>query len=452
MRSQSGFLRSLRAKDAAALVVGCVIGVGIFRAAAPVAAHLSSAPLILAVWAVGGALSFCGALCYAELGAAYPKSGGDYVYITRAYGSTVGFLFGWTKLFVERIGTLAVLAFVFAEYLSYLAPLGPAGVKGTAIAVIAALSFANVVGVRVGARLQNGLTFLKVLVLLGIIGAGFWGLRGGGPQQVPLSAEGSAFGTLRAFGMALVFVIWTYGGWNESTYVAEEIRDPHRALPWSIFTGLAGVTALYLAVNFIYLQHVPVGRLADTPLVAAEVMRKMLGDAGAAAVSAGVALSALGALNGEILTGGRILFAVGRDHALFERLSGIHARFSTPAWALAFNAAGASVLVWAGTFERLVTYSTVVMSVFFGMTALAVIILRKREPDVVRPYRVWGYPVTPILFAAGMAFFVANVAWMQPREAILGFGLLLAGLPLYGLSRALARPASFGKRCGARRP
>lgn len=430
---------SLRFWDATAIVVGCVIGVGVFRVAAPIAEHVATPGLVMLVWLVGGLLSFCGALCFAELGAAYPKSGGDYVYLSKAYGPTVGFLFGWTKLFVERIGTIAILGHVFAEYLGYLVPSGTLGIKLCATLGVAALTAANIVGLHLGKQLQNVLTLMKVAALLAIVGIGWFHPPVALGLEQPIWPERFTPQSLQAFGVALVFVIWTYGGWNEVTYVAEEVQDPKRTLPASILWGVGAITILYLAVHWVYLKFVPLAAMPEKPLIAAEVMEAMLGPLGAAVTALMVACSALGACNGEILTGGRIALAMGRDHALFRHLSVVHPTAKTPARALAFNAAGASVLIWAGTFEQIVTYSTVVLAIFFVMTALAVPVLRRRDPATPRPYRVWGYPVTPALFIGGTGLFVANVAWMQPRETLLGFGLLTLGLPLYGWSQTMRK-------------
>ncbi len=438
-----GLKRALGLADATALVVGCTIGAGIFRMAAPIAGHLHTAGLVMAIWVIGGFVSFCGALCYAELGAAYPKTGGDYIYISKAYGPAAGFLFGWTKVFTERIGTIAILGFVFAEYLGFLFPYGSIGTKAVATAAILLLTAANVVGIHVGKGVQNFLTALKLCALGGIIGVGLMNGSSATPgQAVWFTSTGPAsvdFGTLRALGVALVFVLWTYGGWTESAYVAEEIRDPHRNLPWSILLGLGIVTLLYLAVNWVYLLYIPLDQMPGKPLVAAEVMKGVLGPAGGKVAALMVAASAFGALNGYILTSGRILLALGRDHPLFSRLSSVDPRFATPVKALSFNALSALGLVWLGTFEQIVTYSTVVISIFFALAALGVIVLRVRDPLTPRPYRVWGYPVTPVLFVLAMGLFVADVTWMQPRESLFGFGLMALGVPLYAWSRALGR-------------
>ncbi len=427
--------------DAAALVVGCTIGAGIFRMASPISKSIQSPGLFMGIWVLGGLISFCGALCYAELGAAYPKAGGDYAYITKAYGPMAGFLFGWTKVFTERIGTIAILGFVFSEYLGFVLPYGPVGTKAMATGAILFLTLANVVGIHVGKGVQNFLTSLKILAIAGIIVAGFLSVRHGHGAALgqPFFGDVLNLGTLQSLGVALVFVLWTYGGWGEATYMVEEMKDPPRTLPWSILWGLTLVTGLYLAVNWVYMMYIPLSEMPGHPLVAAEVMRIIFGPIGGTATALIVASSAFGALNGFIMTSGRILMAVGRDHPLFARLAHIHPVFATPAKAILFNSIGAIVLVWTGTLDQIVTYSTVVISIFFAMAALSVIFLRIRDPHAPRPYRVWGYPVTPILFALAMILFIINVTFMQPKDALLGFVLLTLGFPLYGWSRALER-------------
>ncbi len=437
-QSRKGSLRrSLGLLDATALVVGCTIGVGVFRAAASVAKHLHSSGLIFLVWVAGGLICFCGALCYAELGAAYPKAGGDYVYLTKAYGRIAGFLFGWTKLFIERIGTIAILGFVFAEYLGFLFHFSQQETKVMATAAIIFLTAANAIGVHVGKRIQNFLTVLKVLALTAIIVVGLAAGKGSVDLLQPVWPSQPERGLLASFGVALVFVLWTYGGWADSTYLAEEIKQPEKNLPLSMLWGLALITGLYLIVNMVYMLYIPLAEMPQRPLVAAEVMQAALGPIGGKVTSLMVACSAFGALNGMIITSSRILLAVGRDHPLFGQLAHIHPQFATPIWALTFNTVVASLLVWLGTFEQIVTYSTVVISVFFAMGAFAVILLRLKEPKTPRPYRVWGYPVTPLIFVAATAVFIVDVAVMEPKAAVFGFGLLVLGFPLYVWSQAL---------------
>ena len=432
--------RDLRLFDATALVIGCIIGAGIFRMASPISSVLQYPGLILAAWVLGGLISLTGALCYAELGAAFPKSGGDYVYLTKAFGRVTGFLFGWTKLFIERTGTIAILGFVFAEYLGFFTHYGPVGSKIAASLAILGLTGCNIVGIHYAKEVQNFFSTLKVLALVGIIITGIvcWGKIDAGAnftQWFPSTING---GTFMGLGMALVFVLWTYGGWTESAYVAEEINNPTRDLPWSIILGLALTTTLYLIVNLIYMAYVPLTEMVSKKLVASEMMTRAVGSWGAIIITLAVVCSTFGALNGYILTSSRILFAIGKDHALFGELGKINPTFSTPVRALFFNAGWALVLVWTGTLDSIVTYSTVIISIFYAMAGASVFILRKKYPDVPRPFKVWGYPFTPLIFIATTAAFIWSVWSQSPKDALWGFLLLIAGIPLYALSLFLS--------------
>ena len=418
------------------LVVGCIVGVGIFRTASSIAGHLQSPLLILALWVLGGVVSLCGALCYAELAAMFPASGGDYIYISRIYGRRWGFLFGWTKLFIERTGTIAILGFVFAEYIRRVVPYDTSLLRPVASAAVLLLTAVNIAGVRWGKYVQNLFTALKIVALGSLIAAGVHAFAAGNTVLPNWTAPTLTLPLVQSFGVAFVFVLWTYGGWTEAAYVAEEIRDPTRNVPRAIIGGLALTTILYVLVNWSYFLFIPIGRLPETPLVAAGVMQEALGDAGAVFITWMIACSAFGALNGYILTGGRILYAMGRDHALFARLGRVHPRFHTPTAALWLNAAVAVALIFTKTFEQIMTYSTVVISLFFTMAVLGVMVLRRTQPALPRPHTTWGYPVTPLIFILTMIGFMADVCVKEPREAAFGFGLLILGLPLYRWSQA----------------
>ncbi len=424
-------VRSLGLTDATLLVIGCIVGVGIFRTAGPIASHVHSPVLILALWLVGGLVSLCGALCYAELSAMFPESGGDFIYISRIYGRFWGFLFGWTKLFIERTGTIAILGFVFAEYLSRIAAYSPTVLRWVAAGAILLLTAVNVAGIRWGTYVQNLFAVLKVGALGSLILAGAFTLAAGRAIAVDWSLPAWDGPLVQSLGVAFVFVLWTYGGWTEAAYVAEEVKEPTRAIPKAILGGVALTTTLYLLVNWSYLLFIPMERLPSTPLVASASMQALLGNPGAVFIVSMIACSAFGALNGYILTGARILYAMGRDHALFAGLGAVHPRFRTPAVALWTNAAIAIGLVCTKTFEQIMTYSTVVISVFFTMAVFGVLILRRRRPDQARPYRAWGYPVTPLLFCLVMIGFILDVCVKEPAESAFGFALLALGLPLY---------------------
>ncbi|MBI3996758.1 MAG: amino acid permease [Candidatus Omnitrophica bacterium] len=430
-------IRSLGLYDATMLVVGCIVGVGIFRTASSIAGHLQSPILILALWVFGGLLSLCGALCYAELAAMFPASGGDYVYTTKIYGRFWGFLFGWTKLFIERTGTIAILGFVFAEYFRRVLPYGDATLHWVAAGSIVLLTFVNVAGVRWGKYVQNVFTTLKILALLCLIIAGARALLGHHAIAADWAIPPLSLRTLQSAGVALVFVLWTYGGWTEAAYVAEEVRDPIRSVPRAIIGGVILTTILYLFVNWSYLVFVPIDQLSKTPLVASRVMYDAWGNAGATFIAWMIACSAFGALNGYILTGGRILYAIGKDHALFARLGQIDPTHHTPALALWVNAAIAVVLVFTKTFDQIMTYSTVAISIFFAMVVFGVIVLRRRHPELARPYKTFGYPVTPILFCVTMIGFIANLWIEAPKDTAFGFVWMAVGVPLYWWSQRL---------------
>ena len=434
-KRQPTLVRALGVGDATMLVVGCIVGVGIFRTASSIATHLHSPALMLVLWIFGGLLSLCGALCYAELAAMFPASGGDYIYISKIYGRFWGFMFGWTKLFIERTGTIAILGFVFAEYLGRLVPLGTGALRWMAGGAILLLTAVNVVGVRWGTYVQNLFTALKIVALGSIVCVGVSAAVTGNTVQPQWALPPIDLSLIQSMGVALIFVLWTYGGWTEAVYVAEEVRDPTRNIPRAIIGGLVLTTVLYILVNWSYLLFVPIERLAHTPLVASEVMHEALGTFGATFIAWMVACSAFGALNGYILTGGRILYAMGQDHTLFARLGAVHPTFRTPALALWTNAFIAIGLVCTKTFDQIMTYSTVVISVFFTLGVLGVIVLRRTHPRAARPYRAWGYPFTPILFCLTMVGFIADVCVKEPKEAAFGFLLLAVGLPLYWWSR-----------------
>ena len=435
MTRHASLLRSLGLFDATMLVVGCIVGVGIFRTASSIAGQLPWPSLILLLWIIGGLLSLCGALCYAELASMYPSSGGDYIYITEVYGRFWGFLFGWTKLFIERTGTIAILGIVFAEYARRIVPYDESMKGWVASAAIVLLTSVNVAGVRWGKYVQNVFTALKIVALATLIGVGLRAFVQHNTVEPDWAVPSLTFPMIQSAGVAFVFVLWTFGGWTEAAYVAEEVKEPTRNVPRAIIGGVLLTTVLYALVNWSYLLFIPMERLAHTPLVASTVMQDAVGASGAAFIAWMIACSAFGALNGYILTGGRILYAIGKQHALFAQLGRINPSFRTPMVALWTNAAIAIGLVFTKTFDQIMTYSTVVISVFFTMAVVGVMVLRHRQPKLPRPYRTWGYPVTPVLFILTYLGFIADVCVKEPREAGFGFGLLALGLPLYWWSQ-----------------
>ncbi|MBL0059792.1 MAG: amino acid permease [Elusimicrobia bacterium] len=428
--------------DASALVVGCIIGAGIFRLSDSVARCSSSVGLFAAAWVIGGLLSLCGALVWAELATRFPKNGGEYVFLTEAYGPAWGFVYGWTRLFVSRTGTLAILAYVFAEHAVQVGRLEPSAVKPLATAAVLLLTGLNILGLRFGKGIQNVFTALKLLALFGIIAVGLAAGKGDTAHFAPLWGSGRNW--ISQLGLALIPVLWTYGGWYEAAYVAGEVRDPQRNLPRAIVGGLLSVTVVYLLVNVVYLYYLPLPVLRETNLVAAGAMDRLFPGTVGRVVAAMVMISTFGALNGYILSGGRILEALGEDHGLFRIFGRRSAITQTPILAMLGNAGITLVLVWTGTLDTIVTYTEVVIYLFFAVTGISLFLFRRKGGVPAGIYPVWAYPWTPLLFIALNVAIAVNGIWEQPRESLLGIAVAAVGFPLYLLSRRLdsrRRPA-----------
>ncbi len=430
--------RGLGLLDAGALVVGCVIGAGIFRLSDSVAQQSPSAFMFLLAWVLGGVLSLAGALCFAELSTLYPKTGGDYVFLTEGYGPAWGFLFGWTKLFVQRTGTTAIISYIFAEHTCRAFGCPPSFAKWLATAAILFVTGANIAGLRFGKSIQNVFTGLKVLAILLIILAGAAFQKGSVQNFTPFWPEWSPR-LISQTGLALIFVLWTYGGWEGAAHVAEEVKEPEKNVPRALVGGLLAVMGLYILINLVYLYYMPLGEMRGTDLVAAGTMDKIWPGLGGRVVAGMVMASTLGALNGFVLATSRVLYALGKDHALFRWLGRVHPATQTPVRALASFAAVSLLLVWTGTLDKIVTYTEVIIYIFFAMTGVTLYVFRRRMPDAPRAYKVWGYPWVPALFVLMCLAFAANAIREQPREALLGVFVAGLGLPLYWLSNGLSR-------------
>jgi len=424
--------RQLGFFDAVCMMVGIVIGVGIYESPPRVAANVSDPTALLMAWALGGVLAFIGALCYAELATAYPRSGGDYVYLSRAYGSWVGFLYGWAELLVIRTGSIAAMSFVFSDYMTRIAPLGPRSSVVYAVCIVGLLSLVNVRGVREGKWTQNALTVSKVLgisiiVLIGV----FSTLTPGSSPSASSISSGS-------FPLAMIFVLWTYGGWHENAYIAAEVKQPQRTIPRSLLFGTGFVTLMYLAINWAFLRGLGFQQVRASQAVAADVLSLSFGSAGAHLMVILVAVSALGAVNGQIFTGARISYALGQDHRVLSRLGTWSERFGTPTWALIIQALiTMTLIVTIGSrdgFEALVKYTAAVFWFFFLLTGVSLFILRWKDREQARPYLVIGYPLTPLVFCMSSAYMLYGSLSYAPQESLLGAAIVLVGLPLYWLS------------------
>ncbi len=414
------------------ILVGTVIGSGIFIVPATMAAEVKTPFLLFTVWVVGGALSFFGALAFAELGAAFPQAGGMYVFLREAYGRMTAFLFGWTLFLVIDSGAVATLAMAFAsKYLPYFVDLPPWGTRAVALALIALLLAINYAGARFGAFVQNTLMIIKFAGIVGMSAAVFL-VGDGQPSHFAAAPAPDAGGSLIGpFGVALVASLWAYKGWEIVTFSAGEMKNPTRDLPLGLLAGSALVLVLYLVANAAYLWIFPIERIAGSTRIAADVMGVLFGPAGAALIAAVILCSIAGAANGNVLTAPRVFYAMARDGVFFKQLAAVHPAYHTPHVSILAMGAWAAVLTLSGTFEQLATYVVFGQWIFFGLTVGAVFILRRTRPDLPRPYRTWGYPVTPAIFIAASFYIAVNTLITQPLNALAGLAIIALGVPAY---------------------
>jgi APA family basic amino acid/polyamine antiporter len=433
--------RELSGFDLTMVAIGSTIGAGIFLTPAVVAGSLPTAPLILSVWILGGLLTVAGALTFAELGAMMPRAGGVYVYLTEAFGGLVGFLYGWAYFLVVNTGSLAALSIAFATYLGYFVPLGPSAIKLVAVAGIVILTVINVVGVKAGGLFSDVFTALKLVGILGLIGVGL--LLGTGARTdfadaaLPQESLGSAFA------VALIGVLFSYGGWHHATFVAGEAKDPKRTLPIAMIVGAGTVMVIYLLTNVAYMRLMSPAEMAASSRLGSEAAERVFGTAGGTLVTLVIFISTFGTAGIYTLTAPRIYFAMARDGAFFKRVADVHPRFQTPAVAIVLQSVWVIVLIlfW-GTFESLISYVTFTDGVFFALAAASVLVLRARQPHAVRPYRTLGYPVTPLFFVAVQSWFVLSILVARPAQAWAGLLLLALGVPVYYYWRARHRRAA----------
>ena len=429
---------SLTTLDAVALIVGLVVGVGIFRAPQLVAENTGSVALFLGAWVVGGLVSLIGALCYAELTTTYPNAGGEYHFLRRAFGADLAFLFAWSRSSVIQTGSIAILAYVFGDYLAPVLSVDRISSPILAAIAVVALTGLNLAGLRHGKRTQVLLTLAELIGLGTVIVIGLFLLDG------PVAAEPVDRGTgggLAGLGLAMVFVLLTYGGWNEAAYISAEVRDGPRAMSRTLLLGIGIITTLYLLANLAYLHALGLRGVSSSSVVAADVMRAALGPWGATLLSVAVAISALGSANATIITGARTTYALGRDFGAFHSLGRWNDRDSTPVNALFLQGALALGLVAFGAvarsgFEAMVAYTAPVFWFFLALVALSVIVLRQREPERARPFRVPFYPILPLIFFGTALFMLYASIRYAGTGALIGVAVMLAGLPVLLLVRA----------------
>ena len=417
--------------DATMINAGGIIGSGIFMVPATIALLTGSTSLILAVWVFGGLISLFGALSVAELGAAMPRAGGQFVYLNEAYGPVWGYLYGWSCVAVINTASIAAVGVAFSEYLGFFFPLSTMGIKSVAILSVILLTIINILDVKSGARAQNIFTLLKIGAIFGIISLGLV-MDGGSAENIqPFYPDRPLPALVGPLGLAMVSVLWTYDGWIFITYVAGEVKNPGRNIPLSLVFCMLIVISIYLLINFVFTYTLGIGAMGTSTLVASDSAFIFLGEKGAVLVSIIILISLLGANNGFILTSARINYAMARNRLFFQQAAKVHPKFKSPANALIIQAVWACALTFSGTYNQLITYIIFASWIFYAMSCAAVIILRKKRPEMKRPYKTPGYPYIPIIFILFAVFLTFNTILEAPRDAAVGAGIILAGLPLY---------------------
>jgi APA family basic amino acid/polyamine antiporter len=436
--AETTLARELRLRDPTAIVVGTIIGSGIFLVPGRVATHLDSLGAVLLVWLVGGVLSLCGALSIAEIGAAFPGAGGLYVYLRHAYGRPAGFLYGWGLLCMIHSGSIATLAVAFGLYLSQLLFLSNGEQKAVGVGCILILTYVNCLGIRPGKLVQNLLTVIKLggLSLMTLL------LFARGRPLTSLAGDFWPEGPLRLawlpFGAALVAVLWAYEGWHVVSFAAGEIKQPTRDLPRSLFHGTLIITGSYLLANAAYYSVLSGAEIRQGDTVAATAMSQAFGPIASGLVSLLILVSIFGAMNGMVLTGPRVYYAMAKEGLFFNAFSQLNARYRTPIVAIVVQGIWASLLTLLGTFQELFTYVIFTAWIFYGLTVAGVIVLRHKQPALERPFRVPAFPWLPAFFCLAAFGITVSTIVADPHHALLGIALILAGLPVYALFRRRA--------------
>jgi APA family basic amino acid/polyamine antiporter len=420
--------RAIGLPHATAIVVGIIIGASVFVQSSEITARVPSLTGVTLAWVVAGVLTMAGALVCAELSSALPRTGGVYVFLREIYSPAVGFLWGWAMFWSMHTGIAAAIATVFARYAAYFVPMSDVALRAVAVAAILVLSFVNYFGVKFGSRVQTAFTAVKVLAVVAIIAAGaiFDPADAVIPSTPAIVAE---FG-IGDFLLAVSAGLFAFGGWHMVTYTAEETRNPERTIPRALVLGTLIVTVCYVGLNFVYLSVLPIDRVIASTRVAADTFESLVGPWGGSFVSALVMFSAFGALNGVILAGPRVYYSMAQDGLLFRPAAAIHPRFKTPGRAIALQAIWAAVLVWTGTYRELVSRVIYTEWIFFGMLAVGVVVLRRRQGYAPK-WRMPGVPLIPLMFAAFSFAIAINEIRTNFLNASIGLAMVLVGLPVY---------------------
>ncbi len=452
MAERKELVKGLGIYSATSVVAGTMIGTGIFVVPSIMLQQVGTPWLVLVVWAFAGFLSLFGALGYAELGAAIPQAGGEYVYLHRAYGPLFGFLYGWTVFFVAKTASIAAIAIGFVLYLGYFFPwlndviwqtpiyfiggdatLRVTGLQVGAATLIALLSVLNILGVRRSGAVQTVFTASKLMVLAVLVTLGLAIGEGSFEHFRQAAGSGAPSGIVAALGLAMVSALWAYDGWNNLSMVAGEVKNPERNVPRALILGSLLVIGVYLLTNLAYFYVLEPAAAANTSTVAADTARQFLGRAGGAFVAVGVMISSFATLNGSILAGSRVPFAQARDGLFPQRLASVHPRFRTPAVAILAQACIAGIFALSGTYQALFTKVIFSEWLFYALVTAGIFILRRRQPDLARPYRTWGYPLVPAAFVILAVFLLANTFVERRADSLWGLALMGSGIPAYYL-------------------
>lgn len=431
MSSPDKLKRKLNLFDSTMIVSGAIIGCGIFVNSAESARYLESSYQLLLLWLLGGVIIFIDALNLSELGAMFPKCGGQYVYLEKAFGKRTGFLYGWTVFSTTQTASISAVAVICAVFTGKFVPMSQTAVNMLAVAIIWILTIINYLGIKPGSIFQNIVTILKLSSLAAVIIVGVFFYNPGTSALGELFPSGLSGGTLSLMGLALIPIIFSYGGAKNLNYVAGEVQRPARTIPLAIISGVLIVIVCYIFMNYVYVKAMPIGEIASTPKLAADVMEIIGGSLGAAFISMAIIISTLGISHVMILTGSRVLYAMAEEKVFIPVASKIHPRYETPHAALIIQAAAASIFVFTNSYGELLQYVVFADAIFISLIAAAVIVLRRKMPSAERPYRVWGYPVTPLIVAVIFGAIALNVLAASPVQSGIGVLLILIGLPFY---------------------
>jgi APA family basic amino acid/polyamine antiporter len=427
--------RTIGSRDLTLLVIGNVIGSGIFLVPSAVMRQSGeSVPIAMSVWLIGGLLSLMGALSYAELGSMDPGSGGLYSYVRDAFGAFPAFLYGWTLFFVIGAGTIAALAVAAAQYMTEFAPMSTLQKNIVAITLIVIMAVINVRGTKGSTSVQNATTAIKVLAIL-VMGA-FLIFLGDNFSAAVTTADVTNV-SVPSVGLSIIGVLWAFEGWQYVTFVAGETRDPQRTLPKALILGTVLLIVIYMIANFAYVAALGTSRMAASDRVASEAVAQVLGPAAGKAIALAIIVSMYSAAHATVITAPRVYFAMARDGVFFKKLTEVHPTYGTPAIAIIASCVWAAVLAASGTFDQLLTYVVFIGWIFYALGAAAVIALRIKRPNADRPFRVPGYPVTPVLFVLAAAAIVGNTVYAAPLESAIGIGMVLLGAPAYWVWRRI---------------